>query len=72
MLEHHFRQKAEGLMFWWCLAAVVLAVPVVFLAVFLWSSGDPAIDREIDREIAKGRFRAEQEWRALRRSGKSD
>lgn len=59
-------------MFWWGLAAVVLVVPVVFLVVFLWSSGDPAIDREIEREIARNRFRAEQEYRGLRRSGKSD
>ena len=55
-------------MFWWVLAAVILVVPVLFLAVFLWSSKDPAIDRE----IAKDRFRAEQEHRWLRRSGKGD
>jgi hypothetical protein len=61
-------QKMECLMFWWVLAAVILVVPVLFLAVFLWSSKDPAIDRE----IAKDRFRAEQEHRWLRRSGKGD
>lgn len=58
----------EGSMFWWILAAVVLIVSFLLIAVFFWASQDPAIDRE----IAKDRFRAEQESRALRRSGKSD
>jgi len=55
-------------MFWWGLAGVVLAVSLLFIGLFLWSSQDPAIDIE----IAKERFRAEQERRWLRRSGKSD
>lgn len=55
-------------MFWWGLAIVVLVVPILFFGLFLWASQDPGIDRE----IAKDRFRAEQEYRGLRRSGRSD
>jgi len=58
----------EGIMFWWSLAAAVLLVPILFYGLLRWASSDPGIDRE----IARDRFRAEQEWRALRRSGKSD
>lgn len=68
MLEHHFRQKVEGVMFWWGLAAVVFVVPILFYGFFRWASSDPGIDRE----IARDRFRAEQESRALRRSGSDD
>jgi hypothetical protein len=59
-------------MFWWALVVIILLISFLFLGVYLWASSDPAIDREIDREVAKNRFRAEQEYRALRRSGKSD
>jgi hypothetical protein len=59
-------------MFWWVLSAVAIAVPVVFLAVFLWSSGDPVIDQEIARETAKKLFQDEQDYRWQRRAGKSD
>jgi hypothetical protein len=59
-------------MFWWVLSAVAIAVPVVFLAIFLWSSGDPAIDREIARESAKKLFQAEQDYRWRQRGGKTD
>jgi hypothetical protein len=69
MLEHHFRQKVEGVMFWWVLAAVVLVVPILFFGLYLWASSDPEIDREIARERARERFQAEQELRWLRRSG---
>jgi hypothetical protein len=55
-------------MFWWGLAVLVLVIPLLFFGLFRWASADPGIDRE----IAKDRFRAEQESRALRRSGKSD
>jgi hypothetical protein len=51
-------------MFWWVLAAVLLVVPLLLFGLFYWASGDPGIDRE----IAKDRFRAEQEYRWLRRS----
>jgi hypothetical protein len=55
-------------MFWWSLAGVLFVVPLLFYGLFRWASSDPAIDRE----IAKQRFRAEQDYRALRRSGRID
>jgi len=55
-------------MIWWGFAAFVLVIPFLFYGLYCWASKDPGIDRE----IAKERFRAEQEWRAQRRGGKSD
>jgi len=55
-------------MFWWGLVVFVLVVPFLFYGFFRWASSDPGIERE----FAKDRFRAEQEWRALRRSGRID
>lgn len=55
-------------MFWWGLAAVVLVVPFLFYGLYLWASGDPGVERE----IAKESFRAQQESRGLRRSGRSE
>ena len=55
-------------MFWWGLAVLVLVIPLLFYGLFRWASADPGIDRE----VAKDRFRTEQESRVLRRSDKSD
>ena len=52
-------------MFWLSLMAIVVAVPLLLLALYYWASKDSGVDRE----IAKERFRAEQELRWLRRSG---
>jgi hypothetical protein len=54
--------------FWWGLLTFAIAIPFLLFGLFRWASSDPGIDRE----IAKDRFRAEQESRALRRSGRSD
>jgi hypothetical protein len=51
-------------MFWWGLAVFVLMIPALFYGIYRWASSDPSIERE----IAKERFRAEQELRWLRRS----
>jgi hypothetical protein len=56
------------MMSWWGLFAFVLAIPFLLYGLFRWASADPGIERD----IAKDRFRAEQESRALRRSGRSD
>jgi hypothetical protein len=55
-------------MSWWGLFAFVLAIPFLLYGLFRWASADPGIERD----IAKDRFRAEQEGRALRRSGRRD
>ena len=55
-------------MFWWGLGIAVLVAPVLLYGLFRWASSDEGIDRE----LAKERFRAEQELRGLRRSGGSD
>ncbi len=55
-------------MFWWGSVLFVLVVPFLFYRLFRWASSDPGIDRE----IAKDRFRAEQESRALQRSSRTD
>jgi len=51
-------------LFWWSLAAVVIAIPFLLFGIYRWASGDAGVDRE----IAKDRFRAEQELKWLRRS----
>jgi hypothetical protein len=55
-------------MFWWCLIVFVLVSPFLFYWFYRWTSSD----HDIDHQIAKERFQAEQEWRALRRSGRND
>ena len=52
-------------MFWWVLIPVAALVSLLLYGLFRWASADPGIDAE----IAKERFRAEQEWREVRRSG---
>ena len=55
-------------MFWWALAIFVFVTALLLYGLFRWASSDEGIDRE----LAKERFRAEQEFRGLRRSGASD
>jgi len=50
---------------WWILIPIAAAVLLSLYGLFRWASADAAIDAEIARE----RFRAEQDWRGLRRSG---
>jgi hypothetical protein len=47
------------------LIPIAVAIAVSLYGVFRWSSGDPAIDEEIARQ----RFRAEQDRRGTRRAG---
>ena len=54
-------------MFWLSLVAIVVAATLLVLALYYWASKDSGVDRE----IAKKRFRAEQELRWLRRSGEN-
>jgi hypothetical protein len=55
-------------MFWWGLGIFALVAPFLLYGLFRWASSDPGVDRE----LAKERFRTEQELRGLRRSGGSD
>ena len=55
-------------MFWWSLVLVVLATPFLVYGLLRWASSHEGIDRELSKE----RFRAEQELRGLRRSGRGD
>jgi hypothetical protein len=50
-------------MYWWVLIPMVAAVLLV-CGLYWWASGDPGV--EVER--AKERFRAEQDWRDLRRA----
>jgi hypothetical protein len=52
-------------MFWWVLIPVAALACLLLYVLFRWASADPGIDAQ----IAKERFRAEQEWREGRRSG---
>ena len=54
-------------MFWLSLVAIVVVVALLLFGLYRWASKDPGVDRE----IAKERFRAEQELRWLRRSGEN-
>lgn len=56
-----------GSVFWWALLACGMAGLPLALGLFHWISKDQGIERE----RARARFRAEQDYRALRRSGKS-
>jgi hypothetical protein len=50
---------------WWTLIPIAAAVLLSLYGLFRWASADAGIDDE----RAKERFRAEQDWRGLRRSG---
>ena len=52
-------------MFWWALLAFGVVALLLLGGLFHWISTDP----EIERELAGDRFRAEQDYRAARRSG---
>jgi len=52
--------------YWWILIAISAGVLLLY-GLFRWSAGA----QEIDDEIAKERFRAQQDWRSLRRSGEN-
>jgi hypothetical protein len=56
-------QPEDGDLLWWGLAAIAVAG---LLGLCHWILTDPAAERELARE----RFRAEQEGRAIRRAGK--
>jgi len=47
--------------------AIVVAAPLLLLGLYYWASKDSGVDRE----IAKKRFRAEQELWCLHRSGEN-
>ncbi len=53
------------IVFWWILIPIAAAALLVLYGLFRWASAGP----EIDAEAAREHFRAEQEWRALRRAG---
>jgi len=50
---------------WWILIAIAAGVLASLYGLFRWASADTGVDAEIARE----RFQAEQDRRALRRSG---
>lgn len=52
-------------MHWWMLIPIAAVIVITLYGLFRWASGAP----EIDAEIAKQRFREEEDWRGLRRSG---
>jgi len=56
--------RKQGILLWWSLVAIVVAVPLLLFGLYYWASEDPGVERE----DAKERFRAEQESRWLRRS----
>ena len=56
-------QLEDGELIWWGLAAMAVAG---CLGLFHWVMTDPGAERELARE----RFREEQEARGLRRAGK--
>jgi hypothetical protein len=52
-------------MHWWVLIPVMAAAALLVCGLYWWASGDPGVDAE----RAKEQFRAEQDWRGLRRAG---
>jgi hypothetical protein len=56
-------QLEDGILIWWSLLAMAVAG---CLGLFHWVMTDPGAERELARE----RFRAEQEGRAVRRASK--
>lgn len=52
-------------MLWLVLIAIAGAIPLLLYGLFRWASADSGIDADIANE----RFRAEQKWRSMRRSG---
>jgi hypothetical protein len=58
--------KLEDAVLFWGLLAVAVAAVVLLAGLLRWALTDP----DADRDAARDRFQAEQDWRALRRSGK--
>jgi len=54
------------MLFWWALLAFVVAGVLLLIGLFPWISSDPGIARD----FSSARFRAEQDYRALRRADK--
>ena len=54
------------MLFWWALLAFGVAGVLLLVGSFRWISSDPGIERD----VARADFRAEQDFRALRRAGK--
>ena len=52
-------------MHWWVLVPMAAAAGLLLYGLYWWASGDPGVETE----RAKERFRAEQDWRGLRRAG---
>lgn len=50
---------------WWMLIPIATVIVISLYGLFRWASGAP----ELDVEDARERFRAEQEWHGLHRSG---
>jgi hypothetical protein len=63
-----FLFERESVMFWWGLILFVLVAPFLVFGLYRWTLTDPTIKRE----AAKERFQAEQDWRAVRRSGRNN
>jgi len=52
-------------MHWWMLIPIAAVIVISLCGLFRWASGAP----EIDVENARERFREEEDWRGLHRSG---
>jgi hypothetical protein len=55
----------ESIVFWWALLTFGVVALFLLIALFHWISREPGIEAE----EARVRFHAEQDYRALRRSG---
>jgi hypothetical protein len=60
-----FRFRRLLLLHWWIYLSIATAGLLALYGVFRWASAAPEIDAEAGKEC----FRAEQDWRALRRAG---
>jgi hypothetical protein len=58
--------KQEGYVLFWGLLAFAVVAVILLASLLRWALTDP----DIDRDAAKDRFQSEQDFRALRRSGK--
>jgi hypothetical protein len=63
--DARIRRRGVTSLHWWYLIPIVAAAAILLYALFRWASAAP----EIDEEIAKERFRVEQDWRSMRRAG---
>ena len=58
--------ELEDVVLFWGLFVFAVVAAVLLAGVLRWALTDP----DADQDIAKERFESEQDWRALRRSGK--